>query len=94
MCQDPHVSKRVHVVWGGGSQGLTIAFRIMVGDEGVGGAAITGRITLGLWATKGGDTIVLEGRLEIESVLEGLDLTKPSVFTRGNTGAATVVNLQ
>lgn len=36
MCQDPHMSKRVHVVCRVDCQGLSITFGIMVGDEGVG----------------------------------------------------------
>lgn len=44
MCQDPDVSKGVHVVWGVDVQGLAIAFRIVVGNEGVRGTAVTGRI--------------------------------------------------
>jgi hypothetical protein len=93
VCQDPHVSKCVHVVCGVDGQGLAVAFGVMVGDERVGETAVTGRISPGLWAAKGSDTIVLEGRLEIKCVLEGFDLTKPSVFAGGNTVPATVVNL-
>ena len=65
----------------------------MVGDEGVGGATVAGRIPTGLWATKGSDTVVLEGVLDVESVLEGLDLTDPCVFGGGDSTSATVVNL-
>lgn len=94
MCQDPDVSERVHVVCGVYGQGLTVAFRVMVRDEGVGETAVTRRIPLGLWTTEGSDTVVLERRLEIECVLEGFDLTKPGVFARGNAIPATVVNLR
>lgn len=66
----------------------------MVGNEGVGGTAVAGRISIGLWATKGSDTAVLEGGLEGESVLERLGLTDPCVFTRSNSGSATVINLR
>lgn len=93
VCQNPHVSKCVHVVWRVDGQGLTVAFRIVVGDEGIGGTAVTGRVSLGLWIKKGCDAIVLEGGLEIESVLEGLDLTERSVFAWDDTGPSTVVNL-
>ena len=91
--QDPHVSKCVHVVCGADCQGFSITFGVMIGNEGVGGTAVAGRISAGLWATKGSDTIVLEGGLEVESVLEGLGLTDPRVFARSNSGTATVINL-
>ena len=93
MSQDPDVSERVHVVRGVDGESLTVAFGIMVGDEGVGGTTVAGRITLGLWTTKGSETAGLESRLEIESVLEGLDLTEPGVFTGGDTRSAAVVDL-
>jgi len=93
MCQDPHMGKCVHVVCGGGCQCLAITFGIMVDDEGVGGTTVTGRIAIGLWATKGSDAIALEGGLEGESVLEGLGLTKSCIFARSNSGPATVVDL-
>lgn len=93
MGQNPHVGKCVHVVGGVDRQRLAVAFRIVVGDEGVGGATVTRGISPGLWVTKGGDSAVLEGRLEVESVLESLDLTEPGVFAGGNAAPATVVNL-
>jgi len=93
MRQDPHVSKRVHVVCGVDCQGASIAFGVVIGNEGVGGTAVAEGISIGLWATKGDDTTVLEGGLEGESVLEGLDLTKSRVFGRSNSGSATVIDL-
>jgi hypothetical protein len=65
----------------------------MIGDEGVGGTTVAGRIAIGLWATEGSDTIGLEGGLEVESVLEGLDLTDSGVFAGSNSGSTTVENL-
>ena len=94
MCQDPDVSKCVYVVCRAGCQCLAVAFGIVVGDEGVGGTTVTGRIAIGLWVTKRGDATVLEGGLEVESVLECLNLTKPCVFARSDAGSATVVDLQ
>ena len=94
MCQDPHMSKCVHVVCRVNRQGSPTTFGVMVGNEGVGGTAVAGRISIGLWATKGSDTAVLEGGLEGESVLERLGLTDPCVFTRSNSGSATVINLR
>ena len=93
VCQDPHMSKCIHVVCGAGCQGITVTFRIMVGNEGVGGTTVAERIAVGLRATKGSDTTALEGGLEGESVLEGLDLTDPCIFVRSNSGPATVVDL-
>lgn len=65
----------------------------MVDDECVGGTTVAGRITIGLWATKGSDTPALEGGLEVESILEGLGLTNPSVFARSDSGPATIIDL-
>jgi len=93
VCQDPHMSKCVHVICGVGGQGFAIAFGIVVGDEGVGRATVTGRISVGLWTTKGSDATVLEGGLEGESVLEGLGLTDPRIFARSDSSSAAVVNL-
>jgi len=93
VCQDPHVGERVHVVCGARCQCLPVTFGIMVGDEGVGGTTVTGRIAIGLWATKGSDPVGLEGGLEVESVLEGLDLTKPCIFGGSNSASTTIVNL-
>jgi hypothetical protein len=92
MGQDPHVSKRVHAC-GVKCQGISIAFGVMIGNEGVGRTAVAGRISSGPWATKGSDTTVLEGALEVESVLEGLDLADLRVFGGSNSGSATVINL-
>ena len=93
MCQDPHMSECVHIVCGAGCQCLAVTFGIMVGDEGVGGTTVTGRIAIGLWTTKGSDPVGLEGGLEVESVLKGLDLTEPCIFGRSNAGSSTIVNL-
>jgi hypothetical protein len=65
----------------------------VVGDKGVGGTAVGGRIAIGLWVAKGSDTTSLEGGLEVESVLKGLNLTKPCIFAGGNSRSATVINL-
>jgi len=93
VCQDPYMSKRVHVAGGASCQGLSITFGVMIGNEGVGGTAVAGRISIGFWATKGSDTTVLEGGLEVESVLEGLGLSDPRVFARSDPGPTTVINL-
>ena len=45
MGQDPNVSEGVDIVWRVDGQSSTIAFRIVIGDEGVGGAARAGRVT-------------------------------------------------
>ena len=93
MCQDPHMSKCVDVICRVNCQGASITFGIVIDNESVGGGAVAGRISIGLWGTEGSDAIVLEGGLEGESVLEGLGLTKPRVFAGSNSGSATVINL-
>jgi len=65
----------------------------MIGDKGVGGTAVIGRIAFGLWATEGSDPIGFEGGFEVESILEGLNLTKTRIFAGSNPGPATIVNL-
>jgi len=93
VCQDPHMSKCVHIVCRVDRQGSAIAFGIVVSDEGVGRATVAGRISVGLWTAKGSDATALEGGLEGESVLEGLGLTDPRIFARSDSSSATVVNL-
>ena len=93
MGQDPDVSKGVHVVRGVDRQGCTIAFGIMVHNECVGGTTVAGRITIGLWGMEGGDTLILEGGLEGEGILEGLCLTNPGVFAGSDSRSATVIDL-
>jgi len=93
VCQDPHMSKCVHVVCGVDRQGFAVAFGIVVSDEGVGRAAVAGRISVGLWTAKGSDATAFEGGLEGESVLEGLGLTNPRILARSDSSSATVVNL-
>lgn len=94
MCQNPHMSKCVHVVWRVGRQCCTVTFGIVVGDEGVRGTAVGGRIPVGLWGMKGRDAIGLKGGLDVKSVLEGLDLANPGIFGRSDFPGPVVIDLE
>ena len=93
MGQDPYVSKCVRVACRVDCQSSPITFGIMVGDERVGGTAITGRVAIGLWTTERSNATALEGGFDVESILEGLELTDPCIFPRSNSGSAAVVDL-
>lgn len=94
MCQDPDMSKCVHVVWRVDGQGCSITLGIVIGNEGVRGTAVAGRIPVGLWGVKGRDAAVLEGGLDAESVLEGLGLANGRIFARSDFPGPVVINLE
>lgn len=92
--QDPNVSEGIGVVRRVDVQRRAVTFRVVVDDECVGRVARAGRVTVGLGVLKSGDSVLFECRLEGESVLEGLSLAEPGVFSRDDPPSSTVVNLQ
>ena len=94
MSQDPDVSEGVDVARGAGGQSLEITFRIVVGDECVGTDAGAGRVPQGFGVLKRRDSVLFERELESESVLEGLSLTEPDIFSGSDLSSSTIVNLR
>ena len=94
MGQDPNVSEGVDVVWRVGVQSRAVAFRVVIDDEGVGGAARAGRITVGFGVLKRSDAVLFKCGLEGESVLEGLSLTESGVLPGGDLSIPAVVDLR
>ena len=94
MCQNPDMGECVHVVCRGGGQCRPVTLGIVVGDEGVRGSAVAGRIPVGLWVVKGSDAVGLEGGLDVESVLEGLHLADTGVFGRSDLPGPVVIDLE
>ena len=92
--QDPNVSEGIGVVRRVDVQCRAVTFRVVVDDKRVGRVAGAGRITVGLGVLKRGNSVLFECGLEGESVLEGLSLAEPGVFSRDDTSSSTVVNLQ
>ena len=92
--QDPNVSEGIGVVRRVDVQRRAVTFRVVVDDKRVGRVAGAGRVTVGLGVLKRGNSVLFECGLEGESVLEGLSLAEPGVFSRDDPSSSTVVNLQ